>query len=268
VEFRADLHCHSSYSDGTKTPKEILFLAKEKWLKGLSITDHDTVDGYREDLFLLSKKLGIELITGVEISALYERETIHILGYNFDYRSSDLKSFLKDVKKKRFERNMKILENLEKLGMKIEEKELKSLKEKGTFGRPQIADLMVSKGYAKSFKEAFQKYLKDGGKCFVLGEKYSVKEVIDKLHEVKAKAILAHPHQIKDERVLREVLNLEFDGVEVHCGYMNFPGKWVDTAREKNWIMTGGSDFHGSEKTYTALGSSYTSKEMFDRLKD
>jgi predicted metal-dependent phosphoesterase TrpH len=251
-----------------KSPEEILFLAKEKGLKGLSITDHDTVDAYTEELFLLSKKLCIELLTGVEISSLYGRETIHILGYGFDYKSKILKSFLRSVKIKRFERNMKILENLEKLGMKIEKEELKSLKEKGTFGRPQIANLLVAKGYVKNFKEAFQKYLKDGGKCFVLGEKYSVKEVIDKLHEIKAKAILAHPHQIKDERILKEILNLEFDGVEVHCGYMDFPGKWSDIAKEKNWIMTGGSDFHGAEKMYGNIGSSYTSKEMFDRLKD
>jgi predicted metal-dependent phosphoesterase TrpH len=269
MSFRADLHCHSDCSDGLLSPKELLYLASESKLSGLSITDHDTIKGYSKELFDVSDKLQIKLLTGVEISSSMDKETVHVLGYGFDYTSEVLKSFLKKLQIRRYNRNIAILKKLSDYNIKITEKELyESYKSSEAIGRPHIAQLMVKKGYVSHFKEAFNEYLKDGGKCYVFGEKFSVEEAIEKLHEVKAIAVLAHPEQIGNVRILKKILDLPFDGVEAYYGKL-LPSKekrWVRIANSKGWITTGGSDFHGEIKPFISLGCSWVPEDIFEKL--
>ena len=270
MEFQADLHCHSNISDGELTPSELLYLAKKNGLSGLSITDHDTINGYTKDLFDLAKELEIELLSGIEISSSLNNETVHILGYGFDYNSKVLKSFLDEVQEKRYNRNILILEKLAGVSIKIEEKELYGKQDRNvTIGRPHIAKLMVEKGYVKDFKTAFNEFLKDGGLCYVAGEKFSPNEVIDILHEASAKAVLAHPQQISKLDVLNAVLEMPFDGIEVYYGKMMWhkEKRWLRIAKRKGLLITGGSDFHGDIKPFLNLGCSWVSKEHFDLLK-
>lgn len=270
MDFQADLHCHSTVSDGTVTPSDLLYLAKENGLSALSITDHDTVKAYSKELFELAKELKIELLTGIEISASLNDETVHVLGYGFDCQSKVLDSFLKQVQEKRYLRNKMILEKLEAAGKPIREEELYNSKEpSASIGRPHIAKLMVEKGYVKDFKTAFNEYLKDGGLCYVAGEKYSPDEVIDVLHKAKAKAVLAHPQQISQLDVLHKVLDMPFDGIEVYYGKMMWQKerRWLRIANKKGLLVTGGSDFHGYIKPFLSLGCSWVGKEHFDLLK-
>ena len=271
MDFRADLHCHSNFSDGDLSPLELLHLAKKNGLSGISITDHDTIDEYSEELFSLAKELELELLTGVEISSSLRGETVHILGYGFDFKSSILKGFLEKVKERRYLRNLAILKKLAKKNIIITEEELyKNIEQsKLSIGRPHIAHLMVQKGYCHDFKSAFNFYLKDGGPCFVIGDKFSPKEIIDLLHRVPCKAVLAHPEQISKSFVISELLNLPFDGIEAYYGKMmlNKEERWIKVANKKGWLITGGSDYHGNTKPYITLGCSWVSKECFDLLR-
>jgi 3',5'-nucleoside bisphosphate phosphatase len=276
MDFRADLHCHSTYSDGSLSPEELLVLAHEVGLQGISITDHDTVDGYSEELFALARSLKIELLVGVEISSQWEEESIHILGYGFDLHSKHFRDFLEEIQQKRRKRNLGILAKLNERGMILHEEELLKYAQQcnrghlSSVGRPHIAALLKEKGYVTSYLQAFHLYLKDGGCCYVQSDKYSSQEVIQQIHEAKGKAILAHPHQIIHKRVLKMLFELSFDGIEGNDVHRVLPEqqRWICLAKKKGWIVTGGSDFHGKERSYVSLGSVWICKEVFDQLKN
>ncbi len=275
MSFRADLHCHSSYSDGTLAPEEILHLAKEIGLQGISITDHDTIDGYSDELFALAKSLEIELLAGVEISSQWREENVHILGYGFALDSKWLRSFLADIQQRRWKRNLEIVKKLGQKGMLLQKEELVDFAQKcnrgrlSSIGRPHIAALLLQKGYVTSYMQAFQLYLKDGGSCYVQAEKYSSLEVIQKIHESNGRAIIAHPYQIVHKSVLHSLFELPFDGIEGRYPRLlpQDEKKWNSLSKQKGWVVTGGSDFHGPERTSHSLGSAWVAKDVFDRLK-
>lgn len=255
-EFRADLHCHSIFSDGELHPNELLKLAKRVGLSAISVTDHDTIEAYNEEFFEEAKRLGISILTGVEISSAKDGVSIHILAYGFDYRSEELKRLLQSIQKNRMERNLEILRRLAKRGIIIDEGELFS--KKGVVGRPEIARIMIEKGYVGDIRTAFLKYLKDGASCFYLGRKYEVSYLIERVHMIGAKAVLAHPDKVKKE-VLLKLLGEKFDGVEVDTlGVYRLFGDDI--------LKVFGSDFHG-RITKAELGSFYTSLDVFLKLK-
>lgn len=264
--FRADLHCHTLCSDGTMTPEQLLRLAKEIGLSGISITDHDTVEAYSQAP-AIAKDLGILLGTGVEFSSVFQKMNVHVLGYDFDLKSPAIVKLCGRHQLRRRERNKAILDHLSRLGMSIAEEELLALGER-TIGRPHIAKLMVDKGYVSSIKEAFNHYIGDGKPCYDPGEGVSTQETIEIIHQAKGKAFIAHPHLLEHARKIRELLKLPFDGIE--CYYAKFSSeqenRWVQIAKERGWLMSGGSDFHGSSKEYIQLGCSWVDEENFHKI--
>ena len=267
VEFRADLHCHTTCSDGTDSPEVVIRKAALIGLQGLSITDHDTIAAYTPQLFSLAEELKIQLLAGLELSSEWEKTSVHILGYGIDLQSSSLRDFLISMVRRRNERNENIVQKLKNKGFAIELGEIERLGFP-IIGRPHIAWLMVKKGYVKSTKEAFDRYLKDGASCYASGIKFTPQEVIDQIHSAKGKAILAHPHFLPQGSFIREILKLPLDGLEGYYGLLHpFQEKhWLDLAKTRNWIVTGGSDYHGSVKPDTPLGASWTSQETFISL--
>jgi len=273
-DFRADLHCHSLYSDGTDSPEKILLIAKDLKLSGISITDHDTLNAYTKDLQKLAEELEIYLLPGVEISSTFVGKTVHILAYGKKLLCDSFRYFLKDVQAAREDRNKEILKKLNQIGLEICENDLLEISQKyadykgKTIGRPHIAQTMVEKGYVRNLQEAFDKYLGDDGKCFAGGVKYHPKDIIDKVHEASSYAILAHPHFYKRKNFIDALLSMPFDGIE--CYYSKLPSfyekKWVNIASQKNKIISGGSDYHGSVKPHITLGCSWVNKETFFRL--
>ncbi|KAF3362090.1 Protein TrpH [Chlamydiales bacterium STE3] len=263
-EFRADLHCHSTFSDGSLSPEEIVNLAKAIKLSGLSITDHDTFCAYPK-VFEYAEASNIAMIPGIEFSAMHKGKSVHILGYSFDIYHPCMAGLCAKHKNRRTERNRSILEKLARKGMRIEESDLLSLH---VIGRPHIAQAMVNKGYIESVQEAFRKFLADDKPCFAQGEPVSVEETLDVIHQAKGLAIIAHPHLIKDASLLYEVLKMPIDGIE--CYYARFPEtdhhRWLRLASKKDLIITGGSDFHGAIKPNIPLGSSWIDKESFTIL--
>ncbi len=188
--FRADLHCHSTCSDGSMMPIELLNHAVEKGLNALSITDHDSIDAYNSDTLAAAKKLGLELISGVEFSTALNQVSVHLLGYDFSLENKEIIAFCEMHKMRRQKRYREILELLNKHGMPINEDELlrsvsKSAPERLnlTIGRPHIAQMMVQMGYVETLQEAFKKYLGDGCSCYVQGEYVTPEATIEIIHK-------------------------------------------------------------------------------------
>jgi predicted metal-dependent phosphoesterase TrpH len=270
-EERYDLHCHTTCSDGTATPTEVLQLAKAAGLTGLSITDHDTVVAY-DTAYDIAKNLGLTLLSGVEFSASHRGTSVHILGYGFDVKDPAITNFCLRHAQRRNERNGLILELLKKhkMPLSVEDVTVPFNKTLATIGRPHIAYGMVMKGYVATIAEAFKKFIGEGCPCYAAGTPHSVDITIETIHQAKGVAIIAHPHLIGDRATLQAILKMNFDGIESYYG--NFvhhnSTRWLEIAAEKKWIVTGGSDFHGSIKPNQPLGSSWIDGIRFKALLD
>lgn len=261
IDWRADLHCHTTASDGSDSPEKIIELALQAGLQGLSITDHDTIYAY-DFAKKVADQANFPLLPGLELSTVFRGESIHILVYSFALQNEIIHDLILSQKKRRYERNRKILSKLKGLGIEIHEEEL-GLSE--ATGRPHIAAALIEKGVVGSMKEAFEKYLGEGKLAYDGGERMEVPQAIDLIHKAGAKAVIAHPHLIKKRKILAALYDMPFDGIE--CYYAFFQKEreapFLRVARKKGWIVTGGSDYHGLAKAHISLGSSWVGKESF-----
>jgi predicted metal-dependent phosphoesterase TrpH len=267
-DFRADLHCHTTCSDGTLTPEEMVKLAHAKGLKGLSITDHDTIEAYHTAL-PIAKHYQIPLISGIEFSAMHKNVSVHLLAYSFALNSTLIHEFCHKHVHRRLQRNREILALLTAHGMPVTEEEIQgNPDEVHTIGRPHIALAMLKKGYISSIQEAFTQYIGEGKPCYTSGGYFSVEETIDLIHRAKGLAVIAHPHLIDNQQTLQDLLQMGFDGIEGYYGRFlsHQQDRWVKIGQKKSWIVTGGSDFHGDIKPNLFLGQSWVGEETFKVL--
>jgi len=241
------LHLHTNKSDGAFTPKDLVYFLYTKGIKVISITDHDSVEGIEEGL-REARILGIELIPGIELSAEYKGEEVHVLGYYIDTKSEFLQNYLKKFREARKERFLKMLEKLKKLGIELEV-DLERFDSEKSIGRPHLAQELVKGGFVSSVEEAFQKYLGDNGPAYVKKFKIEVSEAIEIIHKSGGIAVLAHPGLLNR---FEEVIDLSvlsgIDGIEVF--HPKNPQYMEDRLREiafkNNLMITGGTDFHGT----------------------
>ncbi len=267
-----DLHCHSNCSDGEKTPNELIDMAKQIGLKGLSITDHDTVAAYTNEVLDYAKKMGVELITGVEFSTKYEKndgvESIHILGYGVDIDNPKLLNFCNTHTERRMDRLHKMVQKLSFAGIDL--KDFSIPKDKlGSVGRPHIALRMIELGYVKDMEEAFKKFIGEKAPYYVKSTLPTIQETLDVIKNAGGKSSLAHPILIKGKKVLKNILSTyDFDALE--CFYGNFQRDRIERllklAEEKNLLVTGGSDYHGERRAYVSLGCSFITEERVRAL--
>ncbi len=269
--YTVDLHTHSTFSDGTLSPKEIVELAERIGLKGVALTDHDTIDGLDE---FLSVDTEIELVPGLEISCQH-KNTLHMLGYYIDRNNSELLETLWWLRKKREERNQKIVERLKELGMKVSLEELMEEAGGEVVGRPHIASLLVKKGYVSHMKEAFERYLKKGGPAYFDKVRLSPERAIGLIKRAKGIPVLAHPvslgldpSELKDFLIYLKSLGLE--GIEVI--YPEHTSEDIaffrSLAKKLSLLETGGTDFHGENKEGIELGMLEVPYEFLKRLKE
>lgn len=268
--FRADLHCHSDYSDGSMSPEDLVDHAAAIGLKGLSITDHDTIGAY-EKAMCRAEECDVLLLPGVEISASYKETSVHILGYSFHHKSASVHSLCQKRLEQRYRRNKKIVGLLRGKGIVFDEEDLLFLGEEGgneklfSVGRLHIAQVLQRKGFVSNIQEAFDRYIGDNKPCYDPGERCSVEEAIKAIRQGGGVAVLAHPHLIKRRRAVRDLLKMDFDGLEGY--YARLPlsqeKKWLDFAKERGCLLTGGSDFHGTSKPHVEMGCSWVSEEVF-----
>jgi predicted metal-dependent phosphoesterase TrpH len=274
-----DLHTHSTASDGTLPPRELVRAAVEAGLTGLALTDHDTVAGCA-DARAEADKLGIDFICGVEISCEYPRPgTMHLLGYGVDPNSPVLHDLTRRLIQGRNERNVKIVAALRQQGVAITLDEVLQQAAGGTVGRPHFAAILIRKGYVASVPEAFKKYLGQGSATYIDKETVSPQRAIEMVREAGGVPVLAHPVQLKKENfgqlenTVKELADYGLMGIEtIHSDHREILiQELFDLAKRYNLIPTGGSDFHGGGKPHIRLGWAGTwriPREMFDRLRE
>lgn len=254
-----DLHAHTTASDGSMSPKELVRHAKDLGLVAVAVTDHDTIDGIKEAVEE-GEKQGIEVIAGLEISADFDPE-MHMLGYFFDDSYLNLRVTLDRLKENRNERNPKIIRKLNELGFNVTMEEVVAKTKGDVIGRPHIAKVMVEKGYVTSVAEAFAKYLSSGRPAYFKKDKLTPVEGIREITEAGGIPVLAHPIHLGMDRseldiLLSELAHSGLKGMEVYYVDNNDSetAYLAELAQKHNLIATGGSDFHGIFKPDIELG--------------
>lgn len=262
AESFVELHCHSTASDGTFTPAEVVQLAKRSGMTALALTDHDTVAGVAE-AEAEAGKLGIDFLPGIEISAEFPSPgTMHLLGYGVDPESAVLKELMRQLIEGRDNRNPRMVAKLNELGIRVTMEEWSAEAGGGVLGRPHMAAILVRKGYVKSIKEAFDKYLGSTGAAYADKERLTPKRALELIRESGGVSVLAHPVQLRTEndaqleRVVKDLVDLGLEGIEII--HSDHDQVWVDKitgfAKRYGLLMTGGSDFHGTNKKDIQLG--------------
>ncbi len=250
-----DLHIHSTFSDGVLKPAEVVDLAESQGLKAIAITDHDTAAGTDEAMQRGSEK-GIEVITGIELSSWHGDTSMHILGYRFKHEDIQFNNRLQLLQNGRETRNARIIENLNKLGIRVDLSELLHYSEYGQTGRPHIARLLVDKGVTKTIDMAFKHYLGRGAVAYAERFRFSARDSTTLIREAGGIAVLAHPSSLDTTLrsippLLKDLCKVGLEGVEVY--YPSHSPKAVKAllkmANEMGLLITGGSDFHGMERS-------------------
>ena len=255
-----DLHTHSTMSDGSDSPEELIIKAEKGGIRGIALTDHDSIRGIHAAK-RKAKELGMEFLSGIEIGSDDEFGNLHILGYFRELDTEEFEKALLWVKNERIERNRRILEKLDEQGISITMSDLKKNAGDDVIGRLHIAKAMFSKGHVNSMKEAFKGYLNIGGKCYAPRKTFTSDQTIDLIHEHGGLAIMAHPFLIPGQKMeLTKIINglfdLGIDGIEVYY-VENTPGQTEmleKISEEKRLLKTGGTDYHGKNKPGVYLG--------------
>ncbi|MBO5373313.1 MAG: PHP domain-containing protein [Lachnospiraceae bacterium] len=275
---KIDLHVHSTESDGTFTPAELVLEAQKAGLSAFALTDHDTVNGVAAAKEA-AKNTEIELISGVELSTEYKDKEVHVVGLFLDETDSALLKHLALFRQKRDGRNEAMCALLRKEGFDITEEAMRKMfPEAAVLTRAHVANFLVNKGYISSISVAFDKYIGDGCRCQVSREMITPQEGIKLIHNAGGVAVLAHPilYKMSDTRIhelLADCKNTGLDGVEaIYSTYQPGDERYIrKLAAEYDLKISGGSDFHGTNKPRiklgTGMGNMYVPYEVLDNLR-
>lgn len=281
-----DLHIHSTASDGTFSPAEIVNLANELGIGAISITDHDTVAGCKQ-VYKNGIPGSTRFISGIEISAASPSffpcpGSFHILGYGINIEDASLNQTLETLQKARTNRNPKIIELLNKMGFAMSFAELLDFAKDSQIGRPHIAGLMKQKGYVESIHEAFDKYLGNNKPAYVDKYRISCEQAVDTIKNSGGIPVLAHPgllkpvSQIPFDQAVPKLKSIGIQGIEAY--YPSHSKEqtqvFLQTAKRFDLLITGGTDFHGAVSPGINLGTGRGDffvpyslyKELEDRL--
>ncbi|HTW64493.1 MAG TPA: PHP domain-containing protein [Bryobacteraceae bacterium] len=260
-----DLHSHTNESDGTASPLELVELALERGVEALAISDHDTFAGYDEAL-PEARTRGLDLVCGIELSTRVpsgKSQSGHLLGYFLHQpATAEFRAWLDELIEGRRDRNRRLIASLRDKGVDIELPEVERLGRTLT-GRPHFARVLINKGYAANFDEAFRRYLGETAPTYV--ERYApyVAEAIERVRNAGGLPVLAHPIRLgirdpnAEEAFIRELRDAGLRGIEVfHSDHRPADmERYGAIARKYNLLVTGGSDFHGENKPQISLGT-------------
>jgi len=248
MTLKADLHMHTTSSDGTFTPTELVNHAKKRNIDIISITDHDTVEGI-EEAIQVAKTVNIRVIPGIELSTTYNGENIHIIGYfkGYGYKDDSLISFLEELKEKRYTRAMKIVDNMKSIhNIHISFEEIMKNSD-GVIARPHIAREILKARPDLTWNDIFIKFLGDGCPAYIPSVKMPLIDGIKLLKKYGALVSLAHPTIIRKTPV-KKFTEFDFDAMEAIYPENKFgeTGRFISLCDEHNLLVTAGSDFHGN----------------------
>ena len=268
-----DLHVHSSASDGSFTPEEVVALANDAGLRYFALTDHDTVDGVASALAAATSYETLDVIPGIELSCYYKEREIHIVGLYVDYQNTTFLEELQKLKQAREDRNEKMVQNFVEAGIPLTIEELKHGNPNSVITRAHFARVLVEKGICKSKNEAFDKYLGIGCPFYLPKPKVTPEHVLNLIRLAGGVAILAHPYSYKFsktevETLLDELIPLGLSGME--CYYSTYDQGQIQELRSmalsKNLLVSGGSDFHGIIKPDISIGTGRGNLRIPDKL--
>ena len=263
-----DLHCHSTFSDGSLTPTELVALAQEKGLSALALTDHNAGKGLPE-FMAAGENSTVETIAGCEFSTEYNGIELHIVGLFFPESTwLDIKDYVEEMRQSKKENNIELIEKLNADGYEIDYDEVAKTTSADGFNRAHIASVLVEKGYVDSVKTAFKELLREGGKYYVPPKKLDSIKTIHFIKDSGAIAVLAHPFLNMNYEQLEEFLpNAKEAGLDaMETLYSKFSEEETKMAKELaarfGLTESGGSDFHGKAKPEIALGSGLGNLEV------
>lgn len=266
---KADLHIHTSFSDGRLSPQDAVEIASEKKLSALSITDHDTYKGYFEAK-KVADDLEIELIPGVEITSTLGDKEAHILAYYFETDTSYLEDFLRSQRKARKSRIKGIIKKVQKAGVNVEYDEVWAEANGANIGRPHLARVLTQKGYVSSPKEAFIRYLSNQKLGSIENTYPDYREVIRIVKNVGGACIVAHPGRMYSSEEMKLFIEAGIDGIEcIHPSHnYKLQKKYTELCSENGLLMTGGSDTHeGKDANYMNLGVVTIAYKHIEKMK-
>lgn len=245
--IRADLHLHTTASDGRLTPEQLIAKAVERGLNVMAVTDHDTVEGIPTALKAASNFHNLNFIPGVEINTDVPGMEVHMLGYFIDFENDNLIEPLQELRDSRIIRARGMLEKLDKLGMPIKWEKLLEIAGDSVIGRPHIAKAMEDAGYVSTSSEAFDKYIGRKGPAYVEHKKMTPVDVVGLIKSVHGIPILAHPANIDNlDTMLRDLKDAGLMGLEVYYGRYtpDIIQSLLTLVKKYDLITTGGSDYH------------------------
>lgn len=265
----ADLHSHTTFSDGVLSTEALVAKAHAIGFEALAITDHDTMAAHRY-LHTLGVTQPISIIPGIEVSCTENGRDVHVLGYYLDAENPAILEFEHRSRVDRERRGIEMVSKLRKAGVNVTVEELKTIAGDAPIGRPHLAQLMVNKGAVANMQEAFKHWLDVGKVGYASRERFSVRDAVRLVQAAGGVTVVAHPGRTyQDPRLFLALLSLGIDGIEVH-----HPSHWHVTreyyrmlALQHHLLISGGSDYHGS-RSYdeTNFGVFGASKEMVDAI--
>ena len=261
MQANFDLHTHTTISDGSFTPSELVQKAIREGLKVIAISDHDNINGI-EKAKKVAENSGLKVIAGVELSVEYSPGTMHICGYFIDVKNDYLNKQLEFLQEARRTRNPKIVEKLQQSGFKITMEEVEKKSGGKQVGRPHFATILYEKAYVTTKQEAFDKYLDKSASCYVNKTRLTLEESIKCIREAGGVPILAHPIELKLEnkdeyrKMFQALKEKGILGVEAFTSRHLIEQNqfFFELAKEMDFLVTGGSDFHGTNKPDVELG--------------
>ncbi len=264
---KADLHAHTTASDGTFSPRELVALAKKNGLCAVAITDHDTTNGLLEAI-TAGKELGVEVVPGIELSTTFEGKEVHVLGYYYDPTDEELIALTDRMREDRLNRLDKMIARLQEGGIAITKEEVLA-EAQGAVGRPHIARVLIRKGYVQDLPEAFDRYLGAGKLGYVPRLKVTPEDAVRLIVQAGGSPVVAHPGLVGKDYLFDTLVPLGLVGLEAH--HPDHPlekrDHYEQLASQHGLLVTGGSDFHGAGAEHRGeLGSVHVSYDVVEAL--
>lgn len=266
----ADLHTHTYHSDGTRSPKEVVDVARASGLSILSISDHDHLAAYFE-IRKYADEQGVTLIPGIELSCAFEGVDVHVLAYAFDATDERIEERLRGFRQARQRRGHRMVERLRSLGYAISIDRVEQLAGGGSLGRPHVARALVEAGHVASVSDAFDKLLGNGKPAYVEKERFGISEAVSLIRSAGGVTSVAHPTLYPDhQRLVPRLLDAGIDAVEVLHPNVDDGNRerYTNLVRFRGKFATGGSDDHGKVKTTETLGTIRVPETMIQPLLD
>ncbi|MGA7615557.1 MAG: PHP domain-containing protein [Thermoanaerobaculia bacterium] len=249
----ADLHLHTTHSDGVRTPSEVIDLAIDAGLRLIAISDHDSIEAFAE-ISAYAQERSLTLLPGVELSAGYRGADVHLLAYGFDPGNERIGERLREFRRVRASRGEAMVDRLHEIGVPVSRERVRELCGEGAMGRPHVARALVESGAVSSVEEAFQRYLGPGCAAWVDKARFEIGEAVELIHSGGGVTSLAHPTLLPDHRrLVPEILDLGVDAIEVIHPDVDKGSRrhYESLAARRGLLMTGGSDDHGFENRKT-----------------